>query len=87
MLKPAVHLAVCQKELAALTCPLVLSLVDTLPICPGNPDDKFVELAEFQNGRFLSKTGEVNAAIDKYAPITFIGDFYCKLYEQPHASL
>ena len=54
----------------------LLNLVDTLHVCPGNPDIHFVEMATDRKGEFRSKTDDLMACADSYAPVFLNGESY-----------
>lgn len=55
---------------------MLLNLVDTLTVCPGNPDGHFLEMADARKGRFRSKTNETSAFVDMYATVSLNGESY-----------
>ena len=42
----------------------LLTIVESSAVCPGNFDERFVELAQAQKGMFLTKSGEVRAYLE-----------------------
>ena len=54
----------------------LLDLVDSLPVCPGNPDSHFLEMAAARKGHFQSKTNELTAFTDSFAPVSLNGECY-----------
>lgn len=49
-----------------------LKLIDSLSICAGHPDSKFIELAQARKGSFTS------AILDTYAPVNLKGETYAQ---------
>lgn len=53
----------------------ILSLLDHLHICAGQPDEHFVKMVVAKKGKILSPNGKVVAAVDK-SPVELNGTFY-----------
>lgn len=51
----------------------LLSTIDQLCLCAGNPDQHFVEMVEAKKGKLLSPSGTVAAFVDRNAPILLNG--------------
>ena len=47
----------------------LLRLVDRLQVCPGQPENKFVEFAESKKGKLCSRAGNVVAYINRHSPV------------------
>ena len=55
----------------------LLSKMDQCTVCPGHPDNRFVEMALSKRGKLMSKNGkDVVGFVDKYAPVCLNGDMY-----------
>lgn len=39
-------------------------LLDSLSVCPGNPDASFMEMADYRKGTFFSPQGKTTAYVD-----------------------
>ncbi len=48
----------------------LLTVIDSLKVCPGNTDERFIEMAKSLKGKFLTKSGEVRAYIDSGFPLS-----------------
>ena len=52
-----------------------LNLLDRLKVCPGHPDERFVEMVEAKKGRLMSKSGKhSNATVDSFSPVFVSGE-------------
>ena len=56
----------------------LVTLLDTLHVCPGNPDQKFVEMCENKKGKLLTTKGETAAYLDTKCSVTYAGSTYSK---------
>ena len=54
----------------------LLSLIDTLNVCVGNPDPKFIALCEMHGGEFKAADGTLSSFKDDFPPIKFEGEVY-----------
>ena len=54
----------------------LLQVLNELKVCPGNPDDKFVEVVRAKKGGMKRKDGELACFVDDYAPVHLNGDVY-----------
>ena len=54
----------------------IVSKLDSLSVCIGNPDSHFIQLAESRKGVFLNSHNEPVASVDSYFPVTFEGVAY-----------
>ena len=54
----------------------LLSLLDSSMVCPGHPDEQFMEMAKAKKGRLLSRDGKIVAKVDNYSPVMLNGDTY-----------
>ena len=54
----------------------VLSLLDNSVVCPGDPDEQFMEMAKAKKGNLLSRDGKLVARVDDYSPVMLNGDTY-----------
>lgn len=54
----------------------LLSLLDNSMVCPGHPDEQFMEMAKAKKGNLLSRDGKVVVRVDDYSPVTLNGDTY-----------
>ena len=54
----------------------LLSLIDTLNVCVGNPDPKFIALCEMHGGEFKAADGTLSSFKDDFSPIKFEGEVY-----------
>ena len=54
----------------------LLSLVDTLNVCVGNPETKFIVLCEMHGGEFKAVDGILASFKDDCFPIKFEGKIY-----------
>ena len=53
----------------------LLHLLDKLNVCPGNPDTKFVSMAEACKGKFFATNSDAKAYLDKF-PVRLNGRLY-----------
>ena len=53
-----------------------LPIIDSLNVCPGNPDGTYVKLCLNRKSLFKDKSGSVVASLDNHSPFTFQGDNY-----------
>ena len=53
-----------------------LTLLDTLRICPGNPDNHFLEMADSRKGKFETQHGATSAVVDSNAHVFLNGEEY-----------
>ena len=51
----------------------LLSLVNSLQVCPGNPDAKFISMCHARNGHIEASDGTVKAMLDNYCPVMLNG--------------
>ena len=59
------------------TLELLIATLDKCIICPGNPDHKFVEMAEAKKGKLISRNGDqVTARLDKAQSVVVDGIMY-----------
>ena len=56
----------------------LLSKLDTSTVCPGHPDKQFVEMVLSKKGKLPSRSGEVVASVDTYAPVKLNGEMYAQ---------
>ncbi len=57
----------------------LLKLLDKCNVCPGNPDDRFVEMVEAKKGQLMSKDGKtVTATVDSFSSVFCIGKIHAK---------
>lgn len=55
----------------------LLLKINQCTVCPGHPDDRFIQMASSKHGKLMSKDGKkVVGFIDKYAPVCLNGDTY-----------
>ena len=54
----------------------LLSLLDNSMVCPGHPDEQFMEMAKAKKGNLLSRDGKVVVRVDDYSPVMLNGDTY-----------
>ncbi len=54
----------------------LLQVLNELKVCPGNPDDKFVEIVRAKKGGMKRKDGELACFVDDYASVHLNGDVY-----------
>ena len=54
----------------------LLSKLDKSSVCPGHPDKHFLEMVLSKKGNMTSKSGEVIASVDAYAPVQLNGETY-----------
>lgn len=51
--------------------------LDSCRICPGHPDDHFVEMSLSKKGKFTSRNGkEIVGSVDSFAPVHLNGETY-----------
>ena len=60
------------------TLQLLLSTIDNLHVCAGQPDAHFLEMAEAKKGTLKSINGSVAAYVDNNAPVEVDGKSYIK---------
>lgn len=51
----------------------IITQLNSLHVCAGNPDDHFIQLAESRNGVFRNPANEVSAYVDDFSPISIEG--------------
>ena len=55
----------------------LLNILERSPVCPGNPDEKFVELVKAKKGKIMSANGKhVAAALDCAGEVCISGQHY-----------
>ena len=54
----------------------LVSLIDTLHVCPGNPEIHFTTLCNSRNGHIEAADGRVKAFLDTYYPVRMNGQHY-----------
>ena len=54
----------------------LLSLLENSMVCPGHPDEQFIEMAKAKKGKFLSRDGKTVARLDDYSAVTLNGNVY-----------
>ena len=54
----------------------LLYLLENSIVCPGHPDEQFMEMAKAKKGNLLSRDGKIVASVDDYSPVTLNGDTY-----------
>ena len=54
----------------------LLSLLETMPVCPGHPDTHFLEMVDAKKGKLRGQSGNVVAFTDNYASVHLNGEFY-----------
>ena len=62
-----------QKLLASL-----LQLMDKCTVCPGNPEKRFLEMADSRKGKFKIGDGSVTAQVDNGFSVHLNGVTYCR---------
>ena len=71
-------LALVPERLKPYTFVLLLSLVDRLEVCAGQPDEHFIAMAVARKGSFTSLDGHTVAVFDRYAPVFFNGESFSR---------
>ena len=57
----------------------LVSLLDICTVCPGHPDQKFIQMVESKKGRLMAKNGlDVVTRVDGFSPVTLNGERYNK---------
>ena len=64
------------EHLTAESISVFVKLLDTLKVCPGNPDRKFVEFVQAKKGVLSGHNQQPVARLDDYAPVTVDGNVY-----------
>ena len=54
----------------------MLSLLDNSVVCPGDPDEQFIEIKKKKKGKLLSRDDKTVARVDDYSPVMLNGDTY-----------
>ena len=65
-------------QVTAETMAMLIKLSDQLNVCPGQPDDNFVELARLKKGVLADRHEQPVARLDDYAPVSFKGRTYSR---------
>ena len=53
-----------------------MSVLDSSTVCAGNPDPRFVTMAESKKGKFLTSAGEARATTESAFPVWLNGERY-----------
>ena len=85
-------LSVHGKKIDAHVCPLLtkipatlnkksslqqlLSLLENSTVCPGHPEEQFIEMAKEKKGKLLSKDGKMVARVDDFSPVILNSKVY-----------
>lgn len=56
----------------------MITQLNSLSVCAGNPDDQFLQMAHSRKGVFLNSSNEPTASVDDYFPVKFEGVVYSK---------
>ena len=54
----------------------MLSLFDNSVVCPGDPDEHYMEVAKAKKGNLLSRDSKIVARVDDCSPVMLNGDTY-----------
>ena len=54
----------------------LVKLIDRLKVCPGHPDEEFLELVDRRKGVVKSASGNIQAHSDNFFPVTINGKVY-----------
>ena len=65
----------------------LISVLDTARVCPGNPDEQFITLANAHKGEFKMSTGEIKARVEKKFIVEADGDVYKQTIRTTSCSL
>ena len=66
------------KCLDTISLSRLLSLLESLPVCPGHPDTHFLEMVDAKKGQLYGKSGNIVAFTDSFTPVHFNGQFYAR---------
>ena len=54
----------------------LLSSIDRLGVCAGQPDTHYVQMISAKHGVVKSRNGDISATLDDYASVTFNGEVF-----------
>ena len=60
----------------------LLSLLETMPVCPGHPDTHFLEMVDAKKWKQCGQSGNVVAYTDNYASVHLMVNSILKLFGQ-----
>ena len=56
----------CETNISPISTVKLLSLIDGLNVCVGNPDPRFTQLCEWQDGKIKATNGTTSSYIDDF---------------------
>ena len=56
----------------------LLCMLEKMPVCPGHPEEQFLEMVAARKGRICGRSGDTVAFIDSYSLVHLNGESYAK---------